>query len=34
VYFGFDLGDRVEQIGSREVNATGDTVFKVKQTID
>ena len=27
-------GDRVEQIGAREVNATGDTVFKVKQTID
>jgi len=27
-------GDRVEQIGAREVNTTGDTVFKVKQTID
>ena len=27
-------GDRVEQIGARDVNATGDAVFKVKQTID
>jgi hypothetical protein len=27
-------GDRVEQIGARNVNAAGDAVFKVKQTID
>ncbi|GBO53234.1 hypothetical protein APA_1141 [Pseudanabaena sp. lw0831] len=27
-------GDRVEQIGARDVNAAGDAVFKVKQTID
>jgi hypothetical protein len=27
-------GDRVEQIGATDVNATGDAVFKVKQTID
>ena len=27
-------GDRVEQIGARDVNASGDAVFKVKQTID
>ncbi len=26
-------GDRVEQIGAREINATGDIVFEVKQTI-
>jgi hypothetical protein len=27
-------GDRVEQIGARNVNAAGDAVFKVNQTID
>lgn len=27
-------GDRVEQIGARDVKATGDAVFKVKQTTD
>ena len=27
-------GDRVEQIGARDVNAAGDAVFRVKQTID
>ena len=27
-------GDRVEQIGSRNVNAVGDAVFKVKQNVD
>ncbi len=27
-------GDRVKQIGARDVNATGDAVFKVKQTKD
>ena len=27
-------GDRVKQIGARDVNATGDAVFKVKQTTD
>ena len=27
-------GDRVEQIGARNVNAVGDAVFKVEQTID
>ena len=27
-------GDRVEQIGARDVNAAGDAVFKVKQTTD
>jgi hypothetical protein len=27
-------GDLVEQIGARNVNATGDAVFKVKQTVD
>jgi len=27
-------GDRVEQIGARNVKATGDAVFKVKQNID
>ena len=27
-------GDRVEQIGARNVNATGDAVFKVKQNVD
>jgi hypothetical protein len=27
-------GDRVEQIGARDVKATGDAVFKIKQNID
>ena len=27
-------GDRAEQIGARDVNAAGDAVFRVKQTID
>lgn len=27
-------GDRVEQIGATDVNAAGDAVFKVHQTID
>ena len=27
-------GDRAEQIGARDVKATGDAVFKVKQNID
>jgi len=27
-------GDRVEQIGARNVNAAGDAVFKVKQNVD
>ena len=27
-------GDRVEQVGARDINATGDAVFKVKQNID
>lgn len=27
-------GDRVEQIGARDVNADGDAVFKIKQNVD
>jgi hypothetical protein len=27
-------GDRVEQIGARDVKATGDAVFKIKQNVD
>ena len=27
-------GDRVEQIGARDVKATGDAVFKLKQNVD
>jgi hypothetical protein len=27
-------GDRVEQIGARDVKATGDAVFKIKQNAD
>ncbi len=27
-------GDRVEKIGARDVKATGDTVFKIKQNVD